>query len=161
MSMNIRISAFILLSALVPGTKVRAQADRELYVEVARSLRKELPQGVIVTDPNVWQREKREVPLPDLARAGLQLGLGAETGSVEKVVSCPGGPESCRLTKGVAIVSLGETELSGDTARVRVHYAAMTGGIEAPVTRTDLVLVLVKRRPDSWSVIERILLRIS
>ena len=152
--------AFSALGLALPATA--QQADAALYRELARALRKELPKGQILLEPYYLAATRAtgaiERPLAAAVRVVLQESLEADTARMRDVASCPGRlPENCRLSRGVAVVRIGEPRVTGDTARVDVYYAVQTGSPRTPVGQSEVLFVLVHRAGIGWQVVERIL----
>lgn len=146
------------LIALIASPHAQAQkVDKSLYAEIARSIRKELPAGQILTDPDTWATRGQK-PLAADARAALTEGFGGESGRIDDVVQCPGKPGTCSFSRGDAVVAVGDPTASGDTVRVHVHYVTRSPSSRQPVNRTSVLLTLVRRGGQRWEVVERTLL---
>jgi hypothetical protein len=150
------------LGVCVLSSSARAQlVDPTVYDEIARSLRSELSSRRILLEPSTLDPSATsKKPLSSAARTRLSTALPAETANLSEVIVCKGKPDTCRFLKGDAIIAVGEPRISGDTVRINVYYALKSTSTRAPVSHTDLLLVLV-RRSGRFQLVERVVLGIS
>lgn len=124
-------SQAVLMAAVVAGAN-------DLYSPgITRSLAAELAE--------------RRGTLPAALALQLAAAIGANVVRARDVVSCSGGPASCRISAGSELLVLSLPLFSGDSAFVQVTVSRSNTSLRSPVTMRGKEYVGV-RRGSAWVV---------
>lgn len=156
------ITLAIVLALTIAGTPTAE--DTSVVVAALRHVSAELPMGVKylntrpLRDDTVGKAAGFMESRSDERNRALASTAGLRSAHEEDVRECGNG--ACRIRDGVAVISVGEPRLRGDSAQIRVRVEYETNSEHVPLAQYESILIL-RRQKSVWSVVKEELLRIT
>lgn len=115
--------------------------------------------GTVKLDPRALLSTGAGAERPAAVTRALSRATGAAISRLEDTHVCKGpSPKSCKLAGARVFVMVGDPDVTGNTAQVRVSTLYATDSTRDPVGER-LFLVTLTRNGDTWEVTRSVVLR--